>query len=374
MAKIIFKVSKNDLLHSISNVAKVVSDKAVIFSHTYILFEVKEKTLSLVGSNNEIQIETSLELVEANEAISFCLDKAVMGILKTLAEQPLTFEIDQSNNTINVVIKHSSGDIDMQAIDVSEYARMQSVDGKSFSIPVGNLHRGLEKTRKFADTDQMKPTACVVYVDILPEAIVFVATNNKVVSVFKDFSIAGVDADSFLFGINAVNITTSLLGEAKNDDAVITSSSSNIEIDLGNIKITSRLVEGRYVNYNSVTSAVNPIHFEIDAKQASNMISRLVAASDSTIGLIRFDIGMAGITLTTEDKRFNKSAKENINVACTGELAIGTKGSQLIDIFSVMDGSIKMAFSDGKKPMYITPCVDDEDTELMLLSMPLSLD
>lgn len=378
MEKSIFKVSKNALLHSLQQVAKAVSDKSTIPIYTNILFKVEGESLTLTGSNQEIQIENTLTLVEASNPVLFCMDKSVIGILKTLSDQPLTFEVTKTTGeynvvTVNVNITHASGNIEMQGMDAVEYTKMESADGKTFCIPVDKFKRGLEKTRKFAENNPMKPTTTSVYVDIAPDSIVFVGTNNLVVSVFKDYSLSGVDADSFILGITAVNTTVSLLGEATEDQVVISSSKNTISIDLGNVVITSRLVEGRYVNYNSVIPKTNAIKFTTESKQLSNTVSRLLAASDNVVGLIRIEASVSKVNLSTKDVYYNKSANENIDAVCEGEITIGAKGSFMQDIISVIDGSIMLSFSEPTKPILITPEKNEDQTELVLMAMPLYL-
>lgn len=376
--KTIFKVSKNTLLHSLQNVAKVVSDKSTIPVYTTIMFKVEDNKLFLTGSNQEIQIETWLDLVETSNPIKFCMDKTVIGILKTLPEQPLIIEIEKSVGkynivTINVNIIHASGNIEIQAMDAVEFTKMSESDGKTFIIPIENLKRGLNKTRKFALNDSSYPTASAVYFDILPNQLVFVATNKTTVSVFRDYSLSGIDANSFILGIVAVNTIVSLLSEATEELAVITSSRSSISINIGDITITSRLVEGKYVNYNSVIPEKNPIYFTAESKLLSNTVSRLLAASDNTVGLIRIEAGQDKISLSTKDTHFGKSANDNIMAICNDAITIGIKGSFLEDMLSVIDENVILSFSAPEKPIILTPETNNEQTELIMLTMPLAL-
>lgn len=376
--KTIFKVSKNTLLHSLQNVAKVVSDKSSIPVYTTILLNVENNKLFLTGSNQEIQIETSLELIESSNPVKLCIDKDIIGVLKTLSEQPLTVEVIKSIGeknlvTLTVNIIHASGNIEIQAMEAVDFTKMSEIDGKTFTMPVENLKRGLNKTRKFAHNDISYPIASAVYIDILPDRVVFVATNNKIVSVFQDLSLSGIDANSFIFGIAAVNITFSLLNETAEELAVITSSQRSISINIGDITITTRLVEGRYANYNSVIPKDNPIEFTVEAKQLSNTVSRLLAASVNMIGLIRIEADPVRVNLSTKDEYYNRSANEDLLTMCNGSIIIGLKGSHLEDMLSVVDGNIVLSFSDPSRPVLITPETNEEKTKLTLLAMPLSL-
>lgn len=376
--KIEFKVTRNELLHALSKVVRVVPDKSSIPAYTYILFEVKGEALTLTGNNQDVQIETSIGLVKQSSDIAFCLDKSIVGVLKTLSEQPLTFTViekkEKTFTIINVEVAHASGKTEFQAIEAYDYARMKCEDGKVFTIPVAKLKRGLDKTKKFANNDSMKPTQSAVYLDVMQDGIVFVGTTGNILSKFKDKSLAGIDAPSFIFNIGAVNITSALLGESDSEEATINSGKTSISINLGSIIITSRLVEGKYPNYESVFPESNPICFTVDSKHLSNIVSRLLITSDAMNGTIRIDAMGDEVCLSSKDTLFGKYAEEKIPTPCEGTIEIGAKGSQMVDMMSVVEGNATLSFSDPLRPIIVTPETNEEDTELTVLTMPLKLD
>lgn len=376
--KIEFKVTRNELLHALSKIVRVVPDKSSIPAYTYILFEVKNEALTLTGNNQDIQIETSIDLVEQSSDVAFCLDKSIVSVLKTLSEQPLTFSIiekvEATFTIINVEVTHASGKVEFQAIEACDYVRMNCEDGKTFTIPVSKLKRGLDKTKKFAGNDPMKPTQSAVYLDMKPDGIVFVGTMGNILSKFKDKSLTNIEAPSFIFSIGAVNVTSNILGETNSEDATINSGATTISINLGSIVITSRLVEGRYPNYDSVFPESNPISFTMDSKHLSNVASRLLIAANATYGTIKIEASGNEVCLSSKDTLFGKSAEERIATSCEGTIKIGAKGSQLEDMMSIVDGNAILSFSDPLRPIIVTPETNEEDTELTVLAMPLKLD
>lgn len=378
--KAIFKVSKNELQHQLQKVSKSVLDKSTLPIYTYILFELLEnKKLNLTGSTTEIQIETSMEVIESDNVLTFCVDKSIINILKTLPEQPVTIEVTKTPNpseettSVTIVFSHSSGSAIIPGMDATFFEKMKETSGQSFIIPVEKLRRGLNMTRKFAGTDAMKPTQSAVFFDLKEDCITFVATNGVYMSRFKDESVKCPGCEGFIFKLDAVNISSSTLEGLSDVDVKVTSNKTNVNLSAGSLKITSRLVEGRYPNYNSIFPSDNNIEIMIDSKVLTSIINRLLIVANPLVALIKLETGMIDCSLSTSDEFSNKSAKEIVEVSSNMEITIGFSGSQMIDILSVIYGNAILAFSAPERPILIKPEINDEDCDLTLLSMPLIL-
>lgn len=379
--KVIFKVSKNELLHHLQRVSKAVLDKSTLPVYTYILFELgSNKTLRLTGTTTEIQIDTSLEVVEVDNSLTFCVDKSIINILKTLPEQPVDFEVtrvpdpaDSKNASVTIALFHSTGNAIIPGMDAIYFEKMKAVTGQSFKMPIESLRRGLSMTKKFAGTDAMKPVQTAVFFDLKEDHIVFVSTNGAYMSRFKDNSVKCPDCKSFIFGLSAVNITSSLIEGISGEEVEIVSSESNVSFSFLEIIVTSRLVEGRYPNYNSVFPSNNQIEMHVDSKYLSSVLNRLLTVANPLVGLIKLESGMIDSTLSTTDEFSTKAAKESIDSGSNIEITIGFSGPQMIDILSVINGNAILAFLAPERPILIKPEKDEEECELTLLSMPLIL-
>lgn len=377
--RITFEVSKDDLLKQLIKVSKAVRDKSSLPIYTYILFEVTGDSLTLSGTDTKIQIESAIQVTSASGSMGFCVDKTIIDILKTLPEQPLTIEVNKDKKDpnfvkVNVSITHSSGNIVLNGDNDVEFSKMKKIKGKTFEIPASSLKRGLSKTKKFACNDNDKPIVTSVYFDIKDSCVAFAATDNKIVSRFIDYSIKGIEADSFILDLNSVGILSSILDSFNSETVKISTSANNVSFDIEGLKLTSRLVEGTYLNYDRVFQDNLPINMKSDSKYLTNVINRLLNASDKISSLIRMETGLMQTHLSARDMMMSKSANESVDCECDGEIIIGIKGTQVIDMLSVIDGNAIMSFSEPARPIQIKPELQDEDTELTLLVMPMKLD
>lgn len=377
--KITFSVSSGNLLYNLQKVSKSILNKSVIPVYGNILFDVKGGVLELTGSSTEIQIETHVNLLMHDGDMRFCVDRSIIDVLKTLPEQPIEFEVVKTEEEkgfikIKIELRHSTGNIIIPGEDAFGYDKMKEIKGKSFEIPIEKLSRGLLMTKKFAGNDPQRPVSNSVYFDLLGDGAVFVATDNFCVSRFKDKSIKCNDCESFILGIPSVTILLQLLIGFAGVDVHISKSKTNVSFDFGEIKMSCRLTEGRYPNYNSVFPENNDIEMKIDSGRFSAIISRVLISANQQTGSLKLNCTNDKSILSTKDEFIGKSAKEILPELCSREITIGFGGHSLQNILSVISGIAVISFCSPDRAILIKPEKDEEDCELTLLVMPMRVE
>jgi DNA polymerase-3 subunit beta len=267
---------------------------------------------------------------------------------------------------------HDSGTANFPAFPASKYTEIKHGDGETFSIPAEKLKRALEKTRKFADKNELRRTLMSVYMDITRDGITFVSTDTRAMSVFKDRSLTGIDARSAIINADAVDDIVALLDKSGSDMAVISSGNKSISVDLGNTIISTRAIEGRYPGYNSIIPVNNPIRCIVDSKCLSDAADRISIASDPLRKEIRIAVADGELRLSGDDECSGRQAEEKIPALCEGSIEIGTGITHLKAAMSIISGNAVLSFSDPVRPVIISPETNEEDTELLILAMPFA--
>lgn len=368
-----FKVAKNDLLKSLQVVAPAVNPKSITPSLTYINCQIIGEKLHLTGCNSQVQIETSVSILDSGGDSSFLVDKTIIDTLKTLPEQPLVVNVDSDNHTL--FIKHSSGEITVN-IDLGKYDKMKDGDASTsaFSLSVSRFLIGLEKNVKQMADDELRPVMNGIYIDIQSDSLTFVASDGHRLSKFVDNTLTGLQAKSFILHRDAVPLLIKqLLVTDEESEVHIQSNNSNVVFAIEDTVITVRLTEGRYPNYNSVIPESNDKKMSIDSKELQAILARLNTVSNSNSKMIKIDAGTEQTVFYAQDTDLNKSAKEETRYTCSSPIAIGCKGTFLADLISNISGEVIFSFSDSKHAILIKPDKQDDDTEYTLLLMPMML-
>jgi DNA polymerase-3 subunit beta len=368
-----FKVAKNDLLKSLQVVAPAVNPKSITPSLTYISCQIIGEKLHLTGCNSQVQIETSISILDPSEDASFLVDKSIIDTLKTLPEQPLEINIDSDKHTL--FINHSSGEITVN-IDLGKYDKMKNGDAatSAFSLSVSRFLTGLEKNIKQMADDELRPVMNGIYMDIKNDNLTFVASDGHRLSKFVDNTLTGLQAESFILHRDAVPVLIKLLLVTDEESEVnIQSNNRNVVFAIDDTIVTVRLIEGRYPNYNSVIPQTNDKKMSIDSKELQAILARLNTVSNSNSKMIKIDAGTEQTVFYAQDVDLNKSAKEETPYTCSSPIAIGCKGTFLQELIGNVAGEVIFSFSDPNRAMLIKPDKQDDDTEYTLLLMPMML-
>ena len=368
-----FKVAKNDFLKSLQVVAPVVNPKSITPSLTYIGCQIIGEKLHLTGCNSQVQIETSISILDPSGDFSFLVDKTIIDTLKTLPEQPLEINIDSKKHTL--FINHSSGEITVN-IDLGKYDKMKNGDAaiSTFSLSVSRLLNGLEKNVKQMADDELRPVMNGIYIDVQSDSLTFAASDGHRLSKLVDRTLTGLQAESFILHRDAVPVLIKqLLVADEESEAHIQSNNRNVVFAIEDTIITVRLIEGRYPNYNSVIPQANDKNMSINSKELQAILARLNTVSNSNSKMIKIDAGVKQTVFYAQDIDLNKSAKEETPYTCSSPIAIGCKGTFLQELISNISGDVVFSFSDPTRAILIKPDKQDDDTEYTLLLMPMTL-
>lgn len=369
-----FKITTNEFLQELQSVGAVINPKMTIPALTYIYCELAGNKLLLIGNNSEQQVETSIEVLEPTGDISFLIEKEIIGILKTLPEQPLKIIIDADKSSM--LLEHSSGDFKFKISDVDTYPKLKVIQSEEKDIlilPAGRFKSGIEKNSKQMADDELRSVMNGVFVDIMEDKIVFVGSDGHRLSKYTDMALSGNAKNSFLLPRNTVPVLIKQLSLVDSEqDIQIEINSRNVSIEIDEVKITTRLIEGRYPNYDSVIPKANDKFLVIDSKELSTIIARLLITSNN-MKAICIKTDQKQTIFSSEDLDFDKSAKEYTNYKCNGDITIGLKGTFLLDILSNLSGDIQFSFSEPMRAVLINPVEQIENTDYTLLIMPMML-
>ena len=105
-----------------------------------------------------------------------------------------------------------------------------------------------------------------------------------------------------------------------------------ISINNSDFKLSARLLDFKYPNYEAVIPKNSPITITIDKNSMLNALKRVLPMANDSSYLVELDFTNGQVTISAKDLDFSKSASETVTCDCDTELKIGFKGSTLIEI------------------------------------------
>lgn len=147
----------------------------------------------------------------------------------------------------------------------------------------------------------------------------------------------------------------------------------NIEIRTENFTLTSRLIEGRYPNYNSVIPLNNQNIMKVNRLDMLSALKRVSPFSNESSNLIRMHVENNTLQLDAQDYDFSKTAVEKVPCEYGGQpITIGFKGVSVMELLQNMNSlEVEAQMADPSRAALFLPVDQPEGEDILMLQMPM---
>lgn len=366
-----FVVSSGDLLSHLQIAGRAIPSKSPVTILENYLFSVEGNKLTITASDMEVVIETVLEISDVDHDGKIAVPGGkITEYLKKLPEQPVTFNIDENNYSIEIVT--ASGNNSQGGLSAEDFPQTKDIDDVqgSFTLSTDALLAGISHTLFAASSDDLRPILNGVYLDIQPESLTFVATDSQMLARYTRTDIKPGIESSLVLGKKTANLIKNIFSPS--DDVTITYNSTNAVLRSSNHTLICRLAAGVYPNYKSVIPTDNPYRVVVNRQDLSNAVYRSSLFTDGS-GLIRFELTENNILVSAQDLTFACSASEKVSCQYDGvQMPVGLKSPNISSILTNMTATeIELQIGDSSKAVLIFPSERNENEDELLLIMPM---
>jgi len=251
------------LLKSLQAVGGVLGSNNTLPILDDFLFNLTEDALIITASDLETTMTVSIPLTMAEEPGMITVPaKKLLDTLKTFPDLPLTFTINEENQSIE--ISTGEGKYKLTGHNAEEFPKIPNLDGTaSLKINSGILGTAINRTLFAAGNDDLRPVMSGVYCQLSPEDIIFVATDAHKLVRYRRTDIKSDEVASFILPKKPLNQLKGILSHL-DEEVSIEYNQTNASFRFSNISLVCRLIDGRYPNYEAVIPKENPNDLSID--------------------------------------------------------------------------------------------------------------
>ncbi len=368
-----FIVSSSQLLKQLQILGGVINANNTLPILDNFLFELSNNKLSISASDRETTRSSALE-VEADESGAIAVPaRLLLDILKTFAEQPLTFKVED-NHTIE--ISSDSGKYALAYADGEEFPKTVELDSPSSASLIGNiLATGISKTIFASGNDDLRPVMSGVFFQLSPENLIFVATDAHKLVKYVRKDVHANEVAEFIMPKKPLNLLKNILAGSE-EEVLIEYNDTNARFSFGNSVLICRLIDGKYPNYEAVIPRENPNKLTLDRSSFYNSVRRVSIFSSKTTHQIRLKMAGTELKISAEDLDFSNKADERLQCSYEGDdMQIGFNSRFLLEMLNHLNSNeILLEMSLPNRAGILTP-VDglEEGEEITMLVMPVML-
>jgi DNA polymerase-3 subunit beta len=368
-----FIVNSAYLLKQLSNINGVITTNPVVPILENFLFELDKGALTVTASDLQTSMITELQ-VESKEKGSIAVPaRILLDTLKNLPEQPVTFSIDESTYSIEII--SDNGRYKLSGENATDFPKVPSVSNDfTAEISTEVLARAINNTIFATSNDELRPAMTGVYVNLGDKNSTFVATDGHRLVRYRRSDVKSDNGSSIIIPRKALNLLKATL-PSENTDVSLNFNLSNAYFKFGNIKMICRLIDERFPDYDNVIPTQNNIQMSIERSDLLGALKRISIYANKTTHQVRLKITGSELQISAEDLDFSNEANERLSCEHDGEdIEIGFNAKFLIEMLTNMDSDkIRLTMSAPNKAGVILPAEKDSSEDILMLVMPVML-
>jgi len=369
-----FIVKRDILLKSLNFVQGVVEKKNTLPILSNVLLQLKDKKLSIVATDLDIVFHDEISDVKILKEGSTTTSAAILyDILRKISSNSdLNFDLKSENK---LSLKSDNSDFNLLCLPTDNFPTFtDEFDSAEISLNNNKFLKLLNKTKIAISNDDTRHYLNGIFLH-LNEAhgrnfLTGVATDSHRLS---SSSLEVENAENFsslILPRKTVFQLCSLLTESS-EKLYMQTSENKIKFKLGNVKLISKVIDGKFPDYKKVVPTNNEKSLVLSSKDFISSIERVTSVSLDRKEGVKLDINKDNVQLSVNSANSgdgNETIKANYQ---SQAIKISFNSKYLIDIASeIEDKNIKMNLKDSVSPVLIE---DASDKNSYYVIMPMKI-
>ena len=345
----IFICQKQKLQEGILIAQKAITGKSTMPILEGIYIHASKNQLTLVGSDMDVSIQTKVE-ADVLEEGSIVIDSKIFGeIIRKLPNSDIRIEIIE-NDTVQINCEKSV--FNVVYMNAEEFPQLPKIDEtKQIQVPQNILKNMIKSTSFAIAQDETRPILQGILFEIKDKNLNLVALDGYRLAIKSEYLDNDFDLDIVIPG-KTLNEVAKILEDSELL-VNITFTNNHILFNLDNTKIISRLLDGKYVNYNSLLPQEHKLLVEVNRQELQNCIERAsLMVKEGNSNLIKLNI-KEDMMVITSNSQLGK-VREEVAINLQGEeIEIAFNSRYLIDVLRSMEEEVILLEMTSS----VTPCV-----------------
>lgn len=243
------KISKSTLSAALTQVGGIVPNNSTLPILSNVLIEAGGSGLKLSTTDLDRCATKRIEAgIDEPGKVTLPV-RRLSAIVRELPTEEILIEVDPQNIAM---IRSGPSVFKINGLPATEFPEMGFVaDGLKVAINQADLKAALDKTAYAMSAEESRYVLNGVYFEVQPGGVTLVATDGRRLAMLSCEMLADVDfAKSFIVPRNTIDELRKTLGQS--DVTGLSISDGMVSFEIGNLTLTTKLIEGNYPNFRQV--------------------------------------------------------------------------------------------------------------------------
>ncbi|KAB2679758.1 DNA polymerase III subunit beta [Brucella pseudintermedia] len=326
-------IDRSQLAHALATVNRAIESRNTIPILANVLLAVEDGKLRLTGTDLDVEITTSLPVLDCQPGSVTVPGKMLADIAKR-ATGDITLALDGGRLTVASGRSRYKLDVlpaeDFPSFSAGKFDTTLELDLATLVAPCVHC----------ISTDETRYYLAGVYLHAVDGRLVAVATDGH--RLMRNVGPAG--------GLNyGVILPRKLVGLLPKSAVTVELSQNKVRVTSGSTVITSKLIDGTFPDYVRVIPTGNSNVLTVDRQALMKAVERVAAVADDKSRAVKFAVGDV-LRLMLADK-----ASDEVSIEFEGEpLEIGFNARYVNDMLGALDeANVRFALGDAGSPAVV---------------------
>ena len=357
-------LTQERLSRALSVVGRIASSRTTLPILSSILIKTNGNNLILSSTNLEIAITEIVSAKIEKEGVLTTPARLLVEFIANLPKVNITLELIDSKLLITAGNYKST----INTTNVEEFPEIPNVNSKTkLVIPAELFKKAVSTTTLVASSDATRPILTGVYVYSSNNNLYFAATDGYRLA--EKQVMKTNDDISLIIPASTLNDVARILSD-NTKEVVVGFSDDQISFEVDNTVITSRLIDGSFINYRQLIPSKTDVVATINKSEFIRVVKIAELFARESAGSITVKTNSADSVLNVHS--ITSQIGENnteVEAAITGDGTVTLNSKFLLDGLNQFDDeSIKIQFSGKVAPILLT---SDKSGDYKHLIMPV---
>ncbi len=363
--------SQKDFNFALDVVGKAITPNNTLPVLNNILIKAAGKKLYFSATNLEIAINFSISADVVNEGAVTVPAKLIAGYVGLLEDDKVELKLEEG---FVLHLKTKTSETRIKGISSDEFPVIPKVEKEStFTIPASDLAETIEDTIFAAAITPTRPVLCGVYINIEKDFVKMVATDSyrlaeKKLKLEKK---AEKPIECIIPVRTLLELGRILSLKYEKEPVTVYVSKNQILFVLDSVELTSRLIEGKYPEYEKIIPKATRTKFDVSTDRLSNATKRVSLFARENNNSIRLTATNDGKLLITTDETRVGEEKAAVEIKMSGENnKVALNSQYLLDALNHIKENVIIEMDEKLTPVIVRP---QKREDLLYIIMPLKV-
>jgi DNA polymerase III subunit beta len=351
-------VERAELLKSLGHVHRVVERRNTIPILANVLIRAEKTALSLKATDLDLEVIESIS-AEVSPAGSTTVPAHMFYEIVRKLPEGSQVVLESSSDRAVLAIRAGRSRFTLQTLPESDFPDLAAGDmTHKFTLPAKDLKRLIDKTQFAISTEETRYYLNGIYLHVAGAAksqtLRAVATDgHRLAQTDLDVPAGAAGMPGIIVPRKTVTEVQRLIEDSESEVS-IELSSAKIRFSIGDVVLTSKLIDGTFPDYGRVIPSGNDKELVVDKKDFEAAVDRVSTVSSERGRAVKLSLsgGKLILSVTNPD---SGSATEELEVEYDADpIDIGFNSRYLLDIAAQLDGEVAvLRLADPGSPTLI---------------------